>query len=103
MPAAKKKSAKKKAAKAAKPRQGALLARPVELNFPAKLVQKPFIYELVKRFDLVPNIRRANVTHDFGYIQLELKGRPQDLEKALEYLRKNGVGVAPIEKDVLES
>ncbi len=82
---------------------GALLARPVELNFPARLVQKPFIYELVKRFNVVPSIRRANITHDFGYIQLELKGRPLDLEKALAYLRKSGVGVSSIEKDVLES
>ena len=83
--------------------EGALLARPVELNFPAKLVQMPFIYELVKRFDVVPNIRRANITHDFGYMQLELKGKPQNLDKALIYLRKSGVGVSPIEKDVLES
>jgi ABC-type methionine transport system ATPase subunit len=94
MPAAKKKKAAKRVG---------ILARPVELNFPAKLVQKPFIYELVKRFDLVPNIRRANITHDFGYMQLELKGKPQDLEKALAYLKKSGVNVSPIEKDVLES
>jgi ABC-type methionine transport system ATPase subunit len=91
-------AAKKKAAPRAK-----VAARPVELNFPAKLVQKPFIYELVKRFDLVPNIRRANITQDFGYMQLELKGKEGDLAKALDYLRKSGVGVAPIEKDVLES
>ena len=94
---------KKKPTKKAAPKKGAILARPVELNFPAKLVQKPFIYHLVKRFNLVPNIRRANVTHDFGYIHLELKGRPQDLEKGLAYLKKSGVGVASIEKDVLES
>jgi ABC-type methionine transport system ATPase subunit len=97
MPAAKKK-------KAAGPKKsGSVVARPVELNFKASLVQKPFIYELVKRFDLVPNIRRASITQQFGYMQLELKGKPQDLEKALLYLRKSGVGVSPIEKDVLES
>jgi ABC-type methionine transport system ATPase subunit len=77
--------------------------RRIELDFPAKLVTKPFIYELVKRFDLVPNIRRANVTRDFGYIQLELTGGESALKKGIAYLQKQGVKVEPIEKDVLEN
>lgn len=85
------------------PGRGASVSRPMELDFPASLVDKPILYELVKRFDLVPNIRRANVTQEFGYIQLELKGRPEAMEAALAYLKRTGVGVAPIEKDVLES
>lgn len=95
--------AKAKAKPKPKVKPDGLATRRMELNFPARLVQKPFIYDLVKRFDLVPNIRRASITHDFGYMMLELKGRSSSLEKALLYLRKSGVGVAPIEKDVLES
>lgn len=94
---AKKKSAKKT------PARGAQVSRPMELDFPAKLVGKPILYELVKRFDLVPNIKRANVTREFGYMQLELRGSAASMEAALAYLKKAGVGVAPIEKDVLES
>jgi ABC-type methionine transport system ATPase subunit len=94
----------KKPAKAgAAPRREALVSKPMELDFPAHLVDKPVLYELVKRFDLVPNIKRANVTQEFGYIQLELKGKVRSLESALAYLKKVGVGVAPIEKDVVES
>ena len=93
----------KAAAKKKKKKPSGLVTRRMELNFPARLVQKPFIYDLVKRFDLVPNIRRASITHDFGYMLLELKGQAGALEKALVYLRKSGVGVSPIEKDVLES
>jgi len=80
-----------------------IVSRPMELDFPARLVHKAILYELVRRFDLVPNIIRANVTQEFGYVQLELKGRADAMEKALAYLKKTGVGVAPIEKDVLES
>jgi hypothetical protein len=93
MPAPKKKAASSKG----------LVSKRLELDYPAKLVAKPFIYELVKRFDLVPNIRRANVTLEFGYIQLELKGTAANLEKGMQYLAKNGVRVEPIVKDVLES
>jgi ABC-type methionine transport system ATPase subunit len=83
--------------------KGAIVAKPMELNFPSTLVGKPVLYELVTRFDVVPNIKRANITQDFGYMQLELKGTAPKLAAALAYLKKAGVGVAPIEKDVVES
>jgi L-aspartate semialdehyde sulfurtransferase ferredoxin len=87
----------------AAPKRGGTISRPLELDFPAHLVGQPVLYELVKRFDLVPNIKRANITQDFGYIQLELKGTPKNMEAAMAYLKKVGVSVAPIEKDVVES
>jgi ABC-type methionine transport system ATPase subunit len=96
--------AKKPAKKpAAARKRTVMVSRPMELDFPARLVAKPVLYELVKRFDLVPNIKRANVTREFGYMQLELTGTAAHMEAALAYLKKTGVGVAPIEKDVLES
>ena len=105
MPAAKKKAAKKKkvAKKKAAPKKNSVESRRLELDFPARQVTKPVIYELVKNFDLVPNIRRANVTSDFGYIQLELTGSAKDLEKGIAFLNKRGIRVEPLEKDVLES
>ena len=66
-------------------------------------VTKPFIYDLVKKFDLVPNIRRANITQKFGYIQLELHGSQKALDQGVAWLIKQGVGVEPIVKDVVES
>lgn len=99
-------AAKRKAPSRRSPKargRGAQVSRPMELDFPARLVGKPILYELVKRFDLVPNIKRANVTREFGYMQLELRGSAASMEAALAYLKKAGVGVAPIEKDVLES
>lgn len=75
----------------------------LELDFPPKLVTEPILYDLVKKFDLVPNIRRANITQKFGYIQLELKGTALALEQGIKFLIKKGVQVEPIVKDVLES
>jgi hypothetical protein len=95
--------AKKKKAPGSKTPGRGLAARRLELDFPAKMVTKPFIYDLVKKFDLVPNIRRANITQKFGYIQLELLGSQAALDKGIAWLIKQGVGVEPIVKDVLES
>ena len=35
----------------------------------------PMIYELVKQFDVIPNLRRANVESHSGWVILELSGR----------------------------
>lgn len=96
MPKAKASAAKKRAPKARS-------ARRLELDFPARLVNQPILYELVKKFDLVPNVRRASVTQKFGYIQLELQGSEEAIEKGIRYLIKRGLRVEPIVKDVLES
>lgn len=107
--AAKKRVPARPRAKAARPSgplkssRGPMVSRPLELDFPARRVGQPVLYELVRRFNLVPNIKRANITQQFGYMQLELKGRAQDMEAALVYLKKAGVTVAAIEKDVVES
>ena len=44
------------------------------VSFPEDLVDRPMIYEVVKRFDVVPNIRRANVEPHSGWVILELTG-----------------------------
>jgi L-aspartate semialdehyde sulfurtransferase ferredoxin len=73
----------------------------VRLTFPAELVQKPVVYHLVKDFDLVPNIRRADVKADHGWMVLELEGSQDRLEEGVDWLRKQGVTVDPIERDVV--
>ena len=44
------------------------------VSFPEELVDRPMIYEMIKRFDVVPNIRRANVEAHSGWVILELSG-----------------------------
>jgi ABC-type methionine transport system ATPase subunit len=73
------------------------------LSFPEHLVDKPIIYEAVKQFDVVPNIRRANVEAHSGWVILELGGDEGSVEKAIDYFREVGVSVNRMEGDVLES
>ena len=73
----------------------------VRLTFPAELVQKPLIYHLVKDFDIVTNIRRADVRADHGWCVLELEGPPERLEAAVAWLERQGVTIDPIERDVV--
>lgn len=72
----------------------------LELTFPEKLIKKPVIYQLVKDFDVVPNIRRANVDENFGWMVMELSGEDEELVKAIAYLKDIGIEVEHLESFV---
>ena len=74
----------------------------VRLTFPEELVRLPILSRLVRDFEVEPNIRRADVEEDGGWIVCEIGGDPPALDAALAWLRGQGVGVDLL-GDVLES
>jgi ABC-type methionine transport system ATPase subunit len=74
----------------------------VHLIFPQKLIKKPLIYTMAKKYNVVPNIRRAKVTETVGEVTLELSGTKKDLEKGRKYLERAGVKVEPLVGDIVE-
>ncbi len=73
----------------------------LRLTFPPHLIQEPIVYRLVKDFDIVINIRRADVKADHGWIVLELDGDETTLQRGVAWLKEKGVQVDPIESDVI--
>ena len=73
----------------------------VKLTFPETLVRVPVLARMVRRFDVEPNIRRANVEEHQGWIVCELGGDPGAVEESLDWLRAEGVQVDLL-GDVLE-
>ena len=76
--------------------------RIVKLTFPQQLVKKPLTFQMAKKFDIMPNIRRAKVTETIGEMVLELDGESENLEKGVAFLKKQGVIVEPIVGDIIE-
>ena len=74
----------------------------VKLTFPQQLVKRPLTFQMAKKFDIMPNIRRAKVTETIGEMVLELDGESKNLEKGIEFLKKHGVIVEPIVGDIVE-
>ena len=72
------------------------------VSFPEDLVDRPMIYEVVKRFDVVPNIRRANAEQHSGWVILELTGAQEQLDGSIAYLEEVGCTVNTMEGDVIE-
>lgn len=74
----------------------------VKLTFPESLVREPIISTMVREFDVTPNIRRADVGEESGWIICELDGEPNNLDRAVEWLRAEGVRVDLL-GDIVES
>uniref|UniRef100_A0A832GP42 Ferredoxin n=1 Tax=Caldimicrobium thiodismutans TaxID=1653476 RepID=A0A832GP42_9BACT len=74
----------------------------LHLIFPESQIKKPVIYRMAIKHQVVPNIRRANVTESTGEMILELSGKKENLEKAIKYLKRLKIKVEPITGDILE-
>jgi hypothetical protein len=74
----------------------------IRVTFPENKVTDPLIYQIGREYNLVTNIRRADVTEKSGWVDLELIGEPAEIERAIEGLKKKGVNVDPIEKNIIE-
>ena len=89
-----------KAGKPAKPAKTA--RRRLWLTFTAEATTQPLIWQMSRRYDLVLNIRNSSVTENVGIIALELEGDPKVIEQAIEWYRKKGVKVDPVELSTIE-
>ena len=74
----------------------------VHLIFPQKLIKKPVIYTMARKYNVIPNVRRAKITETVGEVTLELSGTKESLEKCRKYLEKAGVKVEPLVGDIVE-
>lgn len=78
------------------------MKRRIKLTFPQNLIKEPVIFTMAKRFDVMPNIRRARVTETVGEMVLELEGTEENLEKGIQHLKGQGVDVEIVEGDIIE-
>jgi ABC-type methionine transport system ATPase subunit len=75
----------------------------VKFTFPTDLVTQPIIYQLGQQFNVVTNIRRADVRENMGWVVLEVEGDDQEIEKGVSWVSSMGVRVDPVSGDVIES
>jgi len=72
------------------------------IRFPEEKIKEPVIYQIGREYQVVTNVRRADVRETTGWMDLELTGDTAEIERAVEGLRKKGVVVDPIELNVVE-
>jgi len=78
-----------------------MISKKIVLHFPRNLIDQPITYHLTKEYDLAFNILHAKITADEeGLMILELSGEDKNYEDGIKYLKKQGVVVQPLSKDI---
>jgi len=73
----------------------------IVLTFPSTLVGQPITSHLVKEYDLMLNLLRANVTpNEEGRMVVELSGTKKALEGGIAYLKDLGINVESLAHDI---
>lgn len=76
-----------------------LVKRRVTLVFPQDQIKEPAVFMMAKKYDIMPNIRKARVTETIGEMTLELEGAEKNLEQGIKYLESRGIKVEPVSGD----
>ena len=71
------------------------------LTFPRDRITDPVVCEVAKKFEVTFSIRRANVEADSGWMDLQLDGSEEEINRAIDYLQERGVRVDPVEGDII--
>ena len=74
----------------------------VRFTFPSELIKEPVIYKLGMDFEIVTNIRRADVRDSMGWVVLELEGDEEIIKNGLDWVSSTGVRVDPVGGDIIE-
>ena len=81
-----------------------MISKRIVLHFPPRLVDQPIICNLVKDYNLEFNILKASVTPgEEGLLVLGLSGEEVNYQKAIHYLKSQGVRIQPLSQDVVRN
>jgi len=79
-----------------------MAVRRVRFTFPEDLIKEPVIYLLGKQFQVITNVRMADVDEHTGWVVLELEGDGAEIDKGIAWAQSRGVRVDPVTGDVVE-
>ena len=74
----------------------------VHITFPEERIREPIIYQIGHEYKVVTNIRRADVTEKTGWMDVELVGDAGEIDRAVAALKRKGVKVDLIERNIIE-
>ena len=74
----------------------------IKLFFSGPSIKRPLVYELGIKFNVVTNIRRAEITDSGGWVILELDAEKEEIKISIKWAEDEGVIVTLIEGDFIE-
>ena len=74
----------------------------IMFTFPEQLIREPIIHDLSHKFNVVTNIRRADVSENRGWVMLEMEGAEGEIDRGIAWVMEKGVRVDPVIGDIVE-
>ncbi|MDA0301046.1 MAG: NIL domain-containing protein [Chloroflexi bacterium] len=65
----------------------------VRLTYSQQLIKEPLIYNMGHTFQVVTDVRVADVGPAAGFVIMEISGEDDEIERALQWARDKGVRV----------
>ena len=73
--------------------------RRVMLTFPPGFSSEPIVYNIGQQFNIVINIRRAALTEEGGWIEVQLEGEDEDIETGIARAISKGARAEPTSEE----
>ncbi len=70
------------------------------LSYTLEAITEPIIYTISLQFNLVTNIRQANLAEDRGWIIVEIDGAEKDIEDGIAWAISKGVRVDQVTEEI---
>lgn len=67
-----------------------------KMFFPQQTLGEPFVYKLSHDMGVKPNILRGRISENEAWLEIEIEGPENKVEKAIEYLRSKDVKIEEI-------
>lgn len=79
-----------------------MVKKAYNLFFKETLIKEPIMFIACRDHQVVLNVRRARITHEFGEATIELDGQEADIEAAVKQISEAGVQVESVLGDYLQ-
>ena len=79
-----------------------MVSRRLIFTYPPELIKEPIIHNLDQQFNLITNIRRADIVEDRGWVIIEIEGKEEDIEQGITWATSKGMRVDPVTEDITE-
>jgi ABC-type methionine transport system ATPase subunit len=70
------------------------------INASGNHVKEPILWKLGQEFNVIVNIKKANIDADFAWVLVQLEGPTEDIQRATAWLMTTGVHVEAAQRAV---
>ena len=67
------------------------------LTFNTLMRNQPILYNLGRKYRLVVNLEKANLSEEAGWVQVALNGDNDEIQRAVAELNTMGIFITPVE------